>query len=182
MLATLVLIASAGAVIHADEGRAQPIIAQALSAEHSTRELHSGSDGGAAASRIDENEVAAIEACRFLMSERATEPSDTTETPALSGGLGDETVVAFHGYYIRRLAAASAQDAAGARLASAVPPRDGYAVLAYPAQYRVTGVMTFALGPDGALYESDLGSDTIEVARQLRAPDLRHAWHRVEGR
>jgi len=36
----------------------------------------------------------------------------------------------------------------------------GFALAAAPAQYRVTGVKTFMVGPDGVVYEKDLGPDT----------------------
>jgi hypothetical protein len=36
----------------------------------------------------------------------------------------------------------------------------GFALAAAPAQYRVTGVKTFVVGPDGTVYEKDLGADT----------------------
>jgi len=38
----------------------------------------------------------------------------------------------------------------------------GFALAAAPAQYRVTGVKTFMVGPDGVVYEKDLGPDTLK--------------------
>jgi Protein of unknown function (DUF2950) len=39
----------------------------------------------------------------------------------------------------------------------------GFALAAAPAQYRVTGVKTFMVGPNGVVYEKDLGSDTLKA-------------------
>ena len=39
----------------------------------------------------------------------------------------------------------------------------GFALAAAPAQYRVTGVKTFQVGPSGIVYEKDLGEDTLKV-------------------
>ena len=39
----------------------------------------------------------------------------------------------------------------------------GFALAAAPAQYRVTGVKTFIVGPDEVVYEKDLGVDTLKT-------------------
>jgi hypothetical protein len=39
----------------------------------------------------------------------------------------------------------------------------GFALAAAPAQYRVTGAKTFMVGPNGIVYEKDLGPDTVKV-------------------
>src|SRR5512132_1441340 len=38
----------------------------------------------------------------------------------------------------------------------------GFALVGAPAEYRITGVKTFMVGPDGVVYEKDLGSDTLK--------------------
>jgi len=40
----------------------------------------------------------------------------------------------------------------------------GFAVLAYPAQYRNSGIMTFMVGTDGVIYQKDLGGKTADAA------------------
>jgi hypothetical protein len=40
----------------------------------------------------------------------------------------------------------------------------GFAVLAYPAEYRNSGIMTFILGKDGTVYQKDLGEKTTDLA------------------
>jgi Txe/YoeB family toxin of Txe-Axe toxin-antitoxin module len=68
--------------------------------------------------------------------------------------------VPFHGYYFRRL--------------------DPQKVIAYPAQYRVTGVKTFVAGADNVVFEKDLGPRTAEVARTMERLDSPSTWHRIE--
>jgi hypothetical protein len=43
----------------------------------------------------------------------------------------------------------------------------GFALAAAPAQYRVTGVKTFVVGPSGIVYEKDLGADTLKLFQSL---------------
>jgi hypothetical protein len=43
----------------------------------------------------------------------------------------------------------------------------GFALAAAPAQYRVTGVKTFMVGPNGVVYEKDLGPDTLKVFESM---------------
>ena len=43
----------------------------------------------------------------------------------------------------------------------------GFALAAAPAEYRVTGVMTFVVGPDGVVYEKDLGADTLKTFQNI---------------
>jgi hypothetical protein len=43
----------------------------------------------------------------------------------------------------------------------------GFALVAWPAQYDVTGVMTFVVNQDGSVRQKDLGPDTASAARAL---------------
>jgi Protein of unknown function (DUF2950). len=43
----------------------------------------------------------------------------------------------------------------------------GFALIAAPAQYRVTGVQTFMVSHDGVVYQKDLGSDTLSIFKSL---------------
>ena len=40
----------------------------------------------------------------------------------------------------------------------------GFAVLAYPVEYRNSGIMTFVVGKDGIVYQKDLGEKTADLA------------------
>jgi len=57
---------------------------------------------------------------------------------------------------------------------------EGFAFVAFPAEYRSSGVMTFIVGRDGAVYERDLGKSTIAVAKSMKAYDPGAGWHKVE--
>ncbi len=56
----------------------------------------------------------------------------------------------------------------------------GFAVVAYPAQYNNTGVMTFIVNHDGVIYQQDLGVDTEKVAKSMTIFDPDKTWVRVE--
>ncbi len=52
----------------------------------------------------------------------------------------------------------------------------GHALLAYPADYAETGIMSFMIGESGVLYEADLGPDTAEIAGKIEAFDPDDRW------
>jgi hypothetical protein len=43
----------------------------------------------------------------------------------------------------------------------------GFALIAFPASYRLTGVKTFMVSHDGVVYEKDFGPTTLEIAGQI---------------
>jgi hypothetical protein len=43
----------------------------------------------------------------------------------------------------------------------------GFALIAFPAQYRITGVQTFMVSHDGVVYQKDLGPKTVELANAI---------------
>lgn len=52
----------------------------------------------------------------------------------------------------------------------------GFALVAFPAEYRVTGVKTFTVGYDGDVYEKDLGPDTLNVAQKMERYNPDKTW------
>ncbi len=56
----------------------------------------------------------------------------------------------------------------------------GFAMIAHPADYMNSGVMTFIVGPDGVVYEADLGDQTATVAQSVTAFDPDGRWTIVE--
>ena len=52
----------------------------------------------------------------------------------------------------------------------------GFALAAAPAQYRVTGVKTFMVGPNGVVYEKDLGKDTLKVFESMDRYNPDKTW------
>ena len=56
----------------------------------------------------------------------------------------------------------------------------GFALLAYPAKYAFSGVMTFMVGQDGVVYQKDLGEDTDAQASGLTEYDPDKSWTAVQ--
>jgi hypothetical protein len=55
----------------------------------------------------------------------------------------------------------------------------GFAFLAYPAEYRSSGVMTFIVDESGTVYEKDLGPNTTHLASEMTEYDPDATWRRV---
>ena len=56
----------------------------------------------------------------------------------------------------------------------------GFAVVAWPVKYGDTGVMTFIVSHDGAVYQKDLGPDTAARASAITRFDPDPTWQKVE--
>lgn len=52
----------------------------------------------------------------------------------------------------------------------------GFGLVAYPSDYRVSGVMTFIVNEDGVIYQKDLGEKTSEVAGKMSEYDPDSSW------
>lgn len=87
----------------------------------------------------------------------------------------------FHGYYFKLLTA-QGKNAEGGAFDYLVNGKMvlGFALLAYPAGYRSSGVMTFMVNQGGFIYEKDLGKETARLARQITSFDPDKSWKRVE--
>ena len=83
----------------------------------------------------------------------------------------------YHGYYYRILKR-QGPDAPGGAHNYMVGSRmiGGFALVAFPARYGVSGVMTFVVNQDGVVYQKDLGPDTERIARQMREYDPGTGW------
>ena len=55
----------------------------------------------------------------------------------------------------------------------------GFAMIAYPADYHSTGVMTFIVNDQGKVYQKDLGEKTVDIAKKIKQfnPDM--SWSLV---
>ena len=87
---------------------------------------------------------------------------------------------AFHGYYYRMLEAQGphAKDGAYGYLVDG-KMLGGFAVLAYPATWDNSGIMTFMVNQDGVVYEKDLGEETARLAPEIRYFDPDGSWKKV---
>ncbi len=86
----------------------------------------------------------------------------------------------FNGYYYRILTKQGDHAKGGARdyIVNGKMTR-GFAVLAFPADYRNSGIMSFIVGPDGVVYEKDLGQQTADVAAAITEYNPSDGWSRV---
>ena len=56
----------------------------------------------------------------------------------------------------------------------------GFALVAFPAQYGASGVMTFIVNHDGIVYEKDLGPNTRSIAFAMRKFNPDETWKKAE--
>jgi hypothetical protein len=87
----------------------------------------------------------------------------------------------FHGYFFRMLKAQGAS-AAGGKYDYEVKGRmlGGFAAVAWPAKYGVSGVMTFIVNHDGVVYEKDLGANTASLAQKMTRFDPDKTWKKAQ--
>ena len=94
---------------------------------------------------------------------------------------GYEEKKPFHGYYFRLLK--------GQGPATRLGTLDyfvegvmigGFAIVAWPADYRVTGVKTFIVSYDGVVYQKDLGPNTSTIASTMQRYDPDKTWHSTD--
>jgi Protein of unknown function (DUF2950) len=100
---------------------------------------------------------------------------------ALEEGYSAQAGKPYHGYYFKVLT--------GQGPAAPMGEMDfvvggamigGFAMAAAPAEYRVTGVMTFIVGPDGVVYEKDLGPDTLKTFQSMDKYNPDKTWKVTE--
>ncbi len=83
----------------------------------------------------------------------------------------------YHGYYYRILTKQGAAAKGGARdyMVNGLLTK-GFAFVAYPAEYRNSGVVSFIVNQDGVVYEKDLGTDTAKVAGAMTEYNPDSSW------
>jgi hypothetical protein len=100
---------------------------------------------------------------------------------ALASYQGGESATAhsvpYHGYYYRILTAQGKNAPGGAMsyLDQGKLTR-GFALVAYPARYRVSGVTTFMVNQDGIVYQKDLGPETEKIATTMQDYNPDSTW------
>ena len=108
-------------------------------------------------------------------------PLDLLKTVA-DAVLGERTEGSpFLGYYFRMLYSQGPNAAGGAyeyRINGQMVA--GFALIAWPAQYGETGVMTFILNQDHVVYERDLGEDTAAIVGSISSFDPGEGWTPVD--
>jgi hypothetical protein len=88
--------------------------------------------------------------------------------------------VPYHGYYFRMLKK-QGEHAKGGAFDYIVKNKmiGGFAVVASPAKYGNSGVMTFIINHDGEVYEKDLGRNTAKAAKAIKSFDPDKTWKKV---
>jgi hypothetical protein len=124
--------------------------------------------------RIGENELAVIAVCREFATSgikhdgptsKATDPEDGSPAGLFANarsGVTNAAPVLFRGYYFQMLG----------------KPTGKFTVVAYPAAYRSSGVLTF-VAESGRIYEKDLGASTSALASTMTAFRRDATWHAV---
>jgi Protein of unknown function (DUF2950) len=89
----------------------------------------------------------------------------------------------YHGYLFKILTA-QGKDAPGGARSYVKNGRmvDGYALVAWPAKYGDTGVMTFIVNQDGIVYQKNLGPNSDAAARAMGAYNPDSSWDKVTAR
>ncbi|GAA5783872.1 hypothetical protein GCM10007860_16300 [Chitiniphilus shinanonensis] len=88
----------------------------------------------------------------------------------------------YHGYYYRILTGQGAAAPGGARdYRTADGMTGGFALLAWPASYGVSGVTSFLVNQDGVVYQRDLGPKTPDVAHRITLFNPDQGWQKVDA-
>lgn len=86
----------------------------------------------------------------------------------------------YHGYYYRMLYAQGPNAAGGAKdYFNGGVLTEGFALVAWPAEYGVSGVQTFIVNQDGTVFQKDLGEDTATAADAILLFDPDSSWKAV---
>jgi hypothetical protein len=89
--------------------------------------------------------------------------------------------VPYHGYFFKILKS-QGKHAPGGAYDYVVKGKmiGGFGLVAYPAGYAVSGVMTFIVSHDGVVYQKDLGRETEKVVKGMKQYDPDKTWKKVE--
>jgi Protein of unknown function (DUF2950) len=88
----------------------------------------------------------------------------------------------FNGFYFKILTKQGDKAAGGAKdYVASGKMTGGFAILAYPAAYRNSGIMTFIVGQDGTIYQKDLGEKSAELADAMTDYNPGDGWSSVVG-
>ncbi|MGB8540956.1 MAG: DUF2950 domain-containing protein [Candidatus Acidiferrales bacterium] len=89
--------------------------------------------------------------------------------------------VPFRGYYFRILTRQGKHASGGAQdYVVNGKMTAGFAFVAYPAEYRNSGVMTFIVSQDGVVYQKDLGQRTGSLAKDMKSFDPDSSWQKAD--
>ncbi len=99
---------------------------------------------------------------------------------AQAGDEGYQKGDPYHGYYFHGLKTQGPAARGGAKnYVVDGKQTGGVAVVAYPVQYKSSGVMTFIINQDGTVYQKDLGTDTVTLAKAITEFNPDSTWKKV---
>jgi hypothetical protein len=100
----------------------------------------------------------------------------TENAKSLEGG-----PVPYRGYYYHILTRQGATSPGGAKnYVVSGKMTEGFAFVAFPAEYRSSGVMTFIVNQDGIVYQKDLGKKTEVLGKAMKEYNLNSSWQKAE--
>jgi len=140
--------------------------------------------------RIGENEATAIQVCEeFAITETDQQAKPASYDPitqfaqnlasADSSNANNNSSSPFHGYYFRIVNGNSAA-VTNSSVSGGNHKKGGVTLVAYPAEYRSSGVKTFIVTRHDIVYEKDLGPSTTTVAPSLKAKARNVGWRAAE--
>lgn len=93
-----------------------------------------------------------------------------------------ERPIPYHGYFFKILKA-QGKNAPGGAYDYLIDGKmiGGFALVAYPTQYGVSGVMTFIVNHEGVVCEKNLGRNTAKIARAMKAYDPEESWKQASA-
>jgi hypothetical protein len=93
------------------------------------------------------------------------------------GPNADGTPTPYHGYYFKILTRQGPSGSGGSKdYIVNGHMTGGFAMIAFPAQYGDSGIMTFIVGQTGVVFEKNLGRGTEAIARRIIAYDPDQSW------
>jgi len=112
---------------------------------------------------------------------RKVSPLGPLTTRAKAQGYADLANEPYHGYYYSILTA-QGEDNPGGGFSYIVRGKmiGGFALVAYPARWNASGVMTFICNHQGVVYEKNLGKDTLAVAERMTRYNPDKSWKKVD--
>jgi hypothetical protein len=137
--------------------------------------------------RIGENEAVAIQVCEeFALAKTDQEAKPASYDPITqfaqnlaSNPNSSGSSSPFHGYYFR-IVNRNSTAATSVSVSGGEHKKGGVTLVAYPAEYRSSGVKTFIVTRHDIVYEKDLGPSTTTVAPSLKAKARNVGWRAAE--
>jgi hypothetical protein len=147
--------------------------------------------------KVGENETTAIEVCRAFAAAKKHQTqasgddqvsqyaeslinSGSPNAGDKAGAITEKDSSPFHGYYFRIGTEQTPDANAGGNAYISSAKKNGAILVAVPAEYRGSGVMTFIVTQDGIVYQRDLGTNTATLAPAVLKERLAKSWETVK--